>query len=103
MAFGIPSMDVIPAQYDGWQDPEFVMDKGMQGVAAAKHLEENFREVVKSSSKILEKKCFLLVLDDIDIDFRKGWPVLEVVRKYLTSSSIITLISGDLQLNRVVA
>ena len=40
----------------------------------------------------------MLFFDDADNDFSKGWPVLETLRKYLTSPQLIILISGDLDL-----
>lgn len=98
LAAGIPSIDGIGGNYDSWQDPEFIMDKGLRSVRAAKKLEFNFHELLKLGLKILDKKVFIIALDDIDIDFRKGWPVLETIRKYLTSPYLITLLSGDLKL-----
>ena len=98
LAAGIPSMDGVGRGYEDWQDPEFIMDKGLRSVHAARSLESDFHNLLKHALKILEKKIFIIALDDIDIDFRKGWPVLEAIRKYLTSPYIITLLSGDLKL-----
>lgn len=98
LAAGIPSIDGIGGNYDSWQDPEFIMDKGLRRVRAAKKLESDFHELLKLGLEILGKKIFIIALDDIDIDFRKGWPVLETIRKYLTSPYLITLLSGDLKL-----
>lgn len=98
LAAGIPSIDGIGGNYDTWQDPEFIMDKGLKSVRAAKKLESDFHELLKLGLKILGKKVFIIALDDIDIDFRKGWPVLETIRKYLTSPYLIILLSGDLKL-----
>lgn len=98
LAAGIPSIDGIGGNYDSWQDPEFIMDKGLRSVRAAKKLESDFHELLKLGLEILNKKIFIIALDDIDIDFRKGWPVLETIRKYLTSPYLITLLSGDLKL-----
>jgi DNA-binding NtrC family response regulator len=74
------------------------MDRGLKSVKAAKDLETNFNDLVACALKTLEKKAFIITLDDIDVDFRKGWPVLETIRKYLTSPQIIVLLSGDLKL-----
>lgn len=38
---------------------------------------------------------FIITFDDIDTDIKKGWPVLEVIRKYMTSPYIQIIISGD--------
>lgn len=98
LAAGLPSIDGIGGTYDGWQDPEFIMCKGLRSVRAAKSLESDFHELIKLGLYILDKEAFVIALDDIDIDFRKGLPVLETIRKYLTSPYIITLLSGDLKL-----
>lgn len=98
LSSGLPSVEEA-AHYDSsWQDPDYIMDKGLRAVHAARKLEQNFHELVEMSLQILGKKAYLLSLDDIDVDFKKGWPVLETLRKYLTTSRIITLISGDIDL-----
>jgi len=100
LADGLPSMDGVGLGMDdtNWQDSEFIMDKGLKSVKAAKDLEANFNDLVAYALKILGKEAFIVTLDDIDVDFRKGWPVLETIRKYLTSPQIIVLLSGDLKL-----
>lgn len=98
LAAGLPSIDGIGGTYESWQDPEFIMDKGLRSVRSAKSLEADFHKLLELGLKILKKKVFIIALDDIDIDFRKGWPVLEAIRKYLTSPYIVTILSGDLKL-----
>lgn len=100
LAHGLPTVNGVgKINEESWQDPEYIMHKGLQAVHSAKNLEENFKEFVECSLKILgNKKIFLLPLDDIDVDFQRGWPVLETLRKYLTTPRIVTLISGDIDL-----
>lgn len=99
LAAGLPSLDGIGSGFESWQDPEIIMHSGLKNVHSAKNLEENFHQLVKFAlDKILKKEVLIIALDDIDIDFLKGWPVLETIRKYLTSPHIITLLSGDLKL-----
>lgn len=98
MAKGLPAMDIINNGYQDWCDPEYVMNTGLHNVYAARTLEENFHKLLKLGLKILDKKAFIIALDDIDIDFRKGWPVLETIRKYMTTPYVIILLSGDLRL-----
>lgn len=97
---GLPSIDGVGRdfQQDSWQDPEFIMNKGVRQVTSATYLEEYFDDFVSFGLDILDRRCFLLFFDDIDIDFRKGWTVLETVRKYLTSRKIIVVLSGDMKL-----
>lgn len=103
LAAGLPSIDGIgPSNTDNWQDPEFVMDNGLKAVRSAQKLAENFKVFLELSLKVLKKSAFLLIFDDIDVDASKGWTVLETIRKYFTSSTLITLLSGDLELYTTV-
>jgi hypothetical protein len=103
LAHGLPSMDGVGGTLNeaDWQDAEFIMEKGLVSVASARKLSESFQEYVRKALKILNKEVFLLMFDDIDIDFKKGWSILETVRKYLHTSKIITLLSGDLNLYKL--
>lgn len=99
LSAGLPSVDgVSRPDESSWQDPDYIMDKGLRAIHAARNLEQNFCNIVEMSLRILGKKAFLLPFDDIDVDFKKGWPVLETLRKYLVTPRIITLISGDIGL-----
>lgn len=98
LARGIPSIGGINDRQDTWNDPEYIMENTLRGVASAKDLEKDFGSMLKLALDILGKKFFILLLDDIDIDFKKGWPVLESIRKYLSSPYILTFMSGDLKL-----
>jgi len=99
LAAGLPSIDGIGSKEpEDWQDPEFVMYKGLSSVGASIDLAENFAIFLKLSLDILQKEAFVLIFDDIDVDSTKGWMVLETIRKYFTSSRLITILSGDLKL-----
>lgn len=100
MAKGLPSLDGVGAGFgsSAWQDHEYIMQKGIAEISAARKLEENFNRVVEKALTILGKTVLIIAFDDIDIDFKKGWPVLETIRKYLTSPKIITVLSGDMNL-----
>lgn len=98
LAEGLPSIDGIGADgftTDTWLDAEFVMDKGVRMAHAANNLEKAFHDFVRLSLDFIDKKAFILCVDDIDTNFGKGWPVLEVLHKYLTTPQIITILSGD--------
>ena len=100
LAGGLPQLDGIQGGLDpsDWNDPQYVMFTGLKTVQSAIDLEKNFHKFVRLSLKILKKDYFVLLFDDVDNDFVKGWPVLETLRKYLTSPQLIILISGDLDL-----
>jgi len=99
LAHGLPTIDGIGhPKEESWEDPEYIMHKGLCSVQSAMGLESRFHEFVDESLNILGKKIFLLLLDDIDVEFSKGWPVLETLRKYITTPKIVTLLSGDINL-----
>lgn len=100
LAHGLPLLDGVGGQMTepAWQDAEFIMNNGIQAVTSARNLELNFHRLINEALAILGKKAFLIAFDDIDIDFIKGWRVMETIRKYFTSPQIITLMSGDLKL-----
>ena len=98
LAEGLPSLDPIGNNYTQWEDAEYVMEKGLRRVSSARTLAESFHKLLIEALEILKKDAFLIALDDIDIDFLKGWPVLETLRKYLQTPLLITLLSGDLRL-----
>ncbi|WP_316776692.1 P-loop NTPase fold protein [Pedobacter antarcticus] len=100
LAHGLPSIDGVGTGLNeqSWQDPEFIMDRGIMAISAARDLEKNFHLFLEEGLRILKKKAFMVVFDDIDIDFKKGWPVLETIRKYFTTSKLITIVSGELRL-----
>lgn len=100
LAGGLPSMDGIGKNFEehNWQDPEFIMEKGIQSVSSARSLRSNFNIFISEALRHINRKAFLIAFDDIDIDFRKGWAVLEMIRKYLSGSRIVIIISGDIRL-----
>ncbi|RZK43674.1 MAG: hypothetical protein EOO90_01915 [Pedobacter sp.] len=100
LAHGLPLLDGVGGQMTepAWQDAEFIMNNGIQAVTSARNLEINFHRLIDEALKILGKKAFIVAFDDIDIDFIKGWRVMETIRKYFTSPKLITLMSGDLKL-----
>jgi len=101
LAEGLPVLDGIgngALTGTEWDDPEYVMKEGIRKAKAANDLEDNFNRFVEQSLELIKKKAFLICFDDIDTDFTKGWPILEILRKYLTSPKIITILSGDLEL-----
>jgi hypothetical protein len=100
LAHGLPLLDGVGGEMTEniWQDAEFIMHNGLTAVRSARLLEHNFHRVIEMALDILKQEAFLITFDDIDIDFRKGWRVLETIRKYFTTPKIVTLISGDIRL-----
>lgn len=100
LAKGLPSLDTVGLTYQEpqWQEDEYIMNQGIESVKAAFHLERNFHKLIDKALEILNKKALMMFFDDIDVDFKKGWNVLECIRKYLTSPKLIVLMSGNMKL-----
>ena len=100
LAKGLPTLDKVGADHKthDWQSHEYIMERGLDTVHSAFDLESEFHQLVSLALDILDKNAFLLMLDDIDVDMHKGWDVLEMLRRYITTSQIITLLSGNLKL-----
>ena len=60
-------------------------------------LAKAFHRFLALAAEDLSVKCFLLPIDDVDTSFDKGWPLLETLRKYLSTDRLITVVSGDLE------
>lgn len=96
----LPFIDGIGKEkvYDEWEDEEYISLNGMERANASNNLERNFHLYIQEALKYLDKKCIVIPFDDIDTDFQKGFEILEVIRKFLTTPQIITVITGDLEL-----
>lgn len=81
--------------YDGWDDDNYISLQGMMKAQASNNLERNFHEYIDKALRIMRKKALVIAFDDIDTDFKKGFDILEVIRKYLTTPKVITIITGD--------
>lgn len=84
--------------HDTWDDPHFIMNEGLNKVYSGERLELDFHRFLDTALTCLHRKSFIMAFDDIDTDFSKGWDVLEIIRKYLTSPQLIILLTGDFDL-----
>jgi hypothetical protein len=78
------------------------METGLRATRASNELEIIFHRFVDKSLKLLNKEAFIIAFDDIDTHFKRGWPLLEIIRKYLTTPQLITILSGDLELYSIL-
>lgn len=99
LAKGLPTLDGLnKSQYENWDDNWYIVESGINNVKSAYDLEKNFHELVDEALKIIGKNFFVLAFDDTDVDFSKGWHILETIRKYLTSPKLVIFLSGNLTL-----
>lgn len=97
---GLPFIDGVGSanSYQDWDDDLYVSMQGMEKAEASNNLIDNFKKYIYNALKVLEKKCFIIPFDDIDTNINKGFEILEVIRKYLITEQIITILTGDLDL-----
>ena len=68
--------------------------------ASSIKLEEQAHKFFKTACEIFEVEKLIVLIDDVDMAFDKGFEVLEVIRKYLASPYIIPIVAGDYNLYR---
>lgn len=97
---GLPVIEGIGkgGVYDDWNDEEFISIKGMEKAELSNKLSQWFHKYIRKALNLMDKDCFVISFDDIDTNFQKGYQLLEVIRKYLTTPQIITILTGDLEL-----
>lgn len=97
---GLPFIDGIGNEniYQNWDDELFISMQGMERAEASNNLIDYFHAYVHKALKLLQAACFVISFDDIDTNFQKGYELLEVIRKYLTTEQIICILTGDLEL-----
>lgn len=99
LAKGLPLIDGACSKTpDFWDDATHILNKALDDVNSSFELRKNFEDFLKLSLEILDKKVFLLFIDDVDTKFDKSWSLLETIRKYLSTKYIITILTGDFDL-----
>jgi hypothetical protein len=78
-----------------WDDARINFNKGIDSSSKGVSFEKDFRNFIANALKYMNKEMFILMFDDIDTNVEKGWPILEVIRKYLTILEIQVIVSGD--------
>lgn len=98
LADGINLLDGIDSETSHksiWEDARINFNKGISSSRSGISFEEDFKKFISITLKYIKRKMFILIFDDIDTNIEKGWPVLEVIRKYLTTLELQVIVSGD--------
>lgn len=80
-------------------------DLGIEEIASNKSslkLEQHAHTFFKEVKNIFKVDGLVMLIDDIDMAFDKGFDVLEVVRKYLASPYLIPIVAGDMKLYKEI-
>jgi hypothetical protein len=78
------------------------LDRGTSKAQSGSDLAKDFYELLEISANILGNDYFIIAFDDADMNSQYGWEILELIRKYLNSPKIITIIAGDLELYKSI-
>lgn len=80
-------------------------DIGIDEIASNKSslkLEQHSHNFFKEVCFIFNIDGIVMLIDDVDMAFDKGFDVLEVVRKYLASPFLIPIVAGDMKLYKEI-
>ena len=80
-------------------------DIGIDEIASNKSslkLEQHSHDFFKEVCLIFDTDGIVMLIDDVDMAFDKGFDVLEVVRKYLASPFLIPIVAGDMKLYKEI-
>lgn len=92
----------LPKETVEWEDSQFIFEQNMENAQRSFGLEREFHKFLHDSLKLIDKKAFVLALDDIDTRPQIGWHVLEVLRRYFTSPQLVVVLSGDMDLFKTI-
>lgn len=98
LADGINLLDGIDSETSHksiWEDARINFNKGISSSKSGISFEDDFKKFISITLKYIKRKMYILIFDDIDTNIEKGWPVLEVIRKYLTTLHLQVIVSGD--------
>lgn len=73
------------------------MDK-IRSLYGNKHLANCVEAFFRTALELLDKKLFILPIDDVDASLNNAFENLEIIRRYLTSPYILPIVSGDRRL-----
>lgn len=85
-----------------WSEPEQVLEQGLKNVKGGARLEDSFKRYISKVLKLLDRKAFIVVFDDIDTATNQGKMILELIRKYFTSPKLLVVMLGDIELYNLI-
>lgn len=95
---GIVNLEVAGEGHQELFYDDFAASEKMNAIVHVEELEDNFVDFIHQSLQLLEKKAFVLAIDDMDTMPGAAWASLECIRKYFTTPQLIVLLAGDLEM-----
>lgn len=85
-----------------WSEPEQILEQGLKNVKGGARLEDSFKKYISKVLRLLDRKAFMVVFDDIDTATNQGKMILELIRKYFTSPKLLVVMLGDIELYNLI-
>lgn len=82
--------------------PSLFGERLLHSALSSLDVAERFKQFTQAAAAALNVKFFALFLDDVDTAFKQGAQVLETVRRYCVDGVVLPIISGNLDLFRLV-
>ncbi|MFO1428836.1 MAG: hypothetical protein U1F76_01640 [Candidatus Competibacteraceae bacterium] len=79
-----------------------VLSNAHSGISLARSFHEFLGTCIRTLGKDEKHTVFVQPIDDIDTAIEQGWPILETIRKYLSTPHLITIITGDVDLYEIL-
>lgn len=83
---------------DGYLDRLISLNNKIDNAKDGLDLRGGIGKIFSSAREILGVDAFIVSFDDVDTNFKKGWDVLESIRRYGDIPGLIFVVTGDLQL-----
>ncbi|MEZ4434617.1 MAG: hypothetical protein R3F65_19620 [bacterium] len=93
---------IASAWGEAMADPHLFAHEVLQDAASGRELALRFHRFIGQAARVVGVEAFVQPLDDVDTAYGQGWHVLETTRKYLSTRLFIPMISGDLDLYRML-
>ncbi|MCU1793221.1 KAP family NTPase [Pectobacterium polaris] len=84
-------------------DDAWFLSQALKNSKSGQCLEERFHKFIDKIATTLNKKLFIIAIDDVDTNTEKAYEILENIRRYLSNPRVVVIISGDVTLyNHIV-
>lgn len=84
-------------------DPEVFLQVGLERIGHGDDLRNRVHEMIEVACRVLGVDALVLAFDDADVHAGKCIELMEVLRKYLNSPRLVTLVAGDMELYSLLA
>lgn len=100
-----PGLDILRSDHAPLKhvDPEVFLQVGLERIQHGDDLRCRMHELIEVACRALGVDALVLAFDDADVHAGKCIELMEVLRKYLNSPRLVTLVAGDMELYSLLA